>query len=245
MAASEHGARLTEAHRLAQGNLVGETMKDVLAAWRALDPADLDRTFPAYARIVEAILDARRSQSASLSAAYLRAFREAEGVGGDVRVSLAKALPREQALTSLLVTGPVAVKVGVRSGKPVEAATESALVQTLGAVARHVQNGGRETIHETVLGDEKAYGIARVSDGSPCAFCAMLVGRGAVYRDEMTASFEAHDKCGCTAEPIYRPNAALPGVHAQRFADLYQESTAGLSGDEARAAFRKAYAAQA
>jgi hypothetical protein len=45
--------------------------------------------------------------------------------------------------------------------------------------------------------------MQRVLGGAGCDFCQMLAGRGEVYSAE-TADFEAHDHCGCTAEPIYR-----------------------------------------
>lgn len=249
MAVTAEGARLTEAHRAAQGRLSAATLRDVVAVWRLLDPAALDRSFPTYARTAAALIAARRSESASLSAAYLRAFRHAEGVTAPLSVALAEALASEAAMTSLLVTGPVAVKVAVRAGQPVERATATALTQAAGAVLRHVQNGGRETIDRTVERDERALGYARVTDGRPCAFCAMVASRGAVYKSETTAQYrddgrKYHDKCGCGVEPVYaRDGYALPGA-AAKWADLWSEATAGHSGDAAIAAFRAAYKAQ-
>jgi hypothetical protein len=42
----------------------------------------------------------------------------------------------------------------------------------------------------------------RVLSSNPCSFCRMLAGRGAVYH-EGTASFESHDHCACSAEPVF------------------------------------------
>lgn len=241
MASTAAGASLTEAHRLAQAQLLAQSLADVVALWPMLDVAALDASFPAYARALSAILAARRDSSTSLASAYLQAYRAAEGVAGSLDVVAAEALADARALTSLLVTGPIAAKVAIRNGKPADLAMNLALAQTAGAAARLVLSGGRETIYRTVRGDSKAQGVQRVTDGHPCAFCAMLAGRGAVYRSEMSADFRAHDKCGCQAEPIYRPNGALPG-RAQEFADLWASSTKGASGDAAVAAFRRAYA---
>lgn len=247
MATTEVGRRLTEAHRLAQVGLVADSLRDVLAVWKLLDPARLDSTFPDYARALIAVLSTRRDQSAAISAAYLRAFREAEGATGPFDVALARALSHEQAMTSLLVTGPVAVKVATRAGKPIEQASQVALVQTLGASARIVQSGGRDTVYDSVSRDQQAYGAARVTSGMPCSFCAMLASRGAVYRDEMSASFEAHDHCTCTSEPVYSTEDwQYPGGdQAQSWRDLYDESTADTTGDGSVAAFRKAYNSKA
>lgn len=244
MAVTDAGRRLTEAHRLAQANLSARTLRELLTVWRLLDPTRLDATFPAYAGIARALITTRREESAGLAAAYLRAFRQAEGVtAAPLDVALAQTLAQEQAMTSLLVTGPVAVKVATRNGATLERAAQIALTQTAGAVLRHVQNGGRETVHATVMRDEEAHGIARVTDGRPCAFCAMLASRGPVFKSEMTADFKAHDRCGCGAEPVYsRTGYSWPGG-ARQWRDLWTESTAGLSGDQARAAFRRAYAA--
>src|SRR5450756_974958 len=49
------------------------------------------------------------------------------------------------------------------------------------------------------VADRRARGWARAGTGR-CDFCAMLIGRGAVYT-EATANFETHDHCGCVAVP--------------------------------------------
>lgn len=244
MASTPEGQALTEAHRLAQAELVAQSLQDVLAAWPLLDPASLSGTFPEYARVLTAMLAARRESSTSLAAAYLQAYREAEGVAGSLDVVAAEAIAEAQALTSLLVTGPIAAKVAIRGGKTAEAAMTSALTQTLGASARIVQGGGRETVYRTVLDDGEARGVQRITDGAPCAFCAMLAGRGAVYKSEMTADFRAHDKCGCHAEPIYRSKGTFAAPHLAEFSQLWADSTKGLHGDDAIAAFRRAYNAR-
>lgn len=55
-------------------------------------------------------------------------------------------------------------------------------------------------------------GWRRVSSGSGCSFCAMLESRGAVYRRERSARFQAHDGCSCTAEPVWRREPDPPNV---------------------------------
>lgn len=241
MALTAEGAALTEAHRLAQVRLSATAVRDFLAVWRLLDPAALDSSFPDYARAAQVVIEARREQSVALSSAYLSAFREAEGVPSSVPLTIARAaeLERERLLTALLVTGPVEIKRATRTGKPPERAAERGLVASAGAAKRLVLDGGRETLAETVRRDPAARGVARVTDGSPCSFCAMLASRGAVYAED-TAAFRAHDACGCTAEPVYGEDYSLPG-RAQEFADLWTASTKGLTGNAARRAFRRAY----
>lgn len=238
MATTTEGAALTEAHRTAQVRLSGEALKDFLTVWRLLDPEALDSSFPGYARAAAVVMAHHRDRSAALSSAYLSAFVEAEG-SKPLSIARAAELAREQAMTSLLVTGPVAVRIGLRGGHSLQTATQNALVQAAGAVKRHVLNGGRETIVGTAARHELR--LARVTDGSPCHFCAMLAGRGAVYLSEDSANVKPHDACGCSAEIALGDDYELPG-RAQEFADLWASSTKGLSGAAARAAFRRAYA---
>lgn len=83
-----------------------------------------------------------------------------------------------------------------------------------GATSRHVMNGGRQSIYESVKADPKALGYVRVTKPDPCFFCAMLASRGLVYThdsfDESDARFtgdgnvKVHDSCSCALKPAYR-----------------------------------------
>lgn len=64
----------------------------------------------------------------------------------------------------------------------------------------------------------------RVTDGSPCGFCAMLAGRGPVYRsaEKAGSGYRWHGHCGCTVEPYEGdPNDWEPTPGEQRFIDAY------------------------
>lgn len=82
-------------------------------------------------------------------------------------------------------------------------ATDDAAFETLllGGVQRRVAQFDRLTIMRSSVADPSARGWARVGAGD-CDFCEMLIGRGAVYTED-TADFQAHDHCGCTAEPEF------------------------------------------
>lgn len=71
-----------------------------------------------------------------------------------------------------------------------------------GGLQRRIANVARETVMTNSVRDPRARGWQRVGDGSSCEFCSMLLGRGAVYT-EATADFQAHDHCGCSAEPAW------------------------------------------
>ena len=144
---------------------------------------------------------------------------------------------------SIHSSGPAYLKHLAKRGETEGPAKLKALVTVSGTSSRHVLNGGRDALDELIQADDAAVGWARVTDGDPCAFCAMLASRGAVYKSAMTAGFKAHDHCACTAEPVYDAFADLPG-RAQEFQDLWYSATKGFSGKDAINAFRRAYEKQ-
>lgn len=191
---------LTVMHRRQQLALRKATIEQMEQIWPALDWADLDRTYPGFAAEVAAVVAANRKVSSGLAAAYLRAFRVASGLSGDVRIVVPPMAP-EQFKTALRVTSLVAAKKSAARLVAPEVAMTNALTQASGSMARLVLNGGRETLTQTIRSDDAAKGWRRVLGGGGCDFCKLLAGR--VYpRDN--ADFDAHDKCGCTSEPVYR-----------------------------------------
>lgn len=70
-----------------------------------------------------------------------------------------------------------------------------------GGLQRRIANASRETITVSSVRDPSARGWQREGGGG-CDFCAMLIGRGAVYT-EATAAFESHDHCNCYAVPAF------------------------------------------
>src|SRR5688500_895218 len=112
MAATTAGARLTEAHRLAQARIGAQTVRALRAVWRLLDPADLDGTFDQWLQGVLPVIRSQRTTSARLAANYLTTFRTLE-LGADVEPYLpvlADEIAEQQVQTSMLVTGPVSVR---------------------------------------------------------------------------------------------------------------------------------------
>lgn len=191
---------LTVMHRRQQLALRKATVAQMERLWPALDWADLDRTYPGFAAEVAALVSKNRSTSSGLAAAYLRAFRVASGLSGDVRI-VTPPMAREQFTTSLRVTSLVAAKKSAAALVDPNVAMTNALTQASGAMARLVLNGGRETVNQTIRNDSSARGWRRVLGGGGCDFCQQLAGR--IYPTD-NAGFDAHGNCGCTSEPVYR-----------------------------------------
>jgi hypothetical protein len=151
---------------------------------------------------------------------------------------------RRAAQVSMLVTGPSNIKAKIKRATPVEQATRSALVEASGAASRHVLDGGRKTALTVVQRDEIAIGWARVTDGDPCAFCAMLASRGPAYKSRQQAAFQAHDHCACSVEPVFSRAAEWPG-RSREFQQLWNDNIRGqYSGKDAIRAFRRLYEQQ-
>lgn len=251
MAQTREGAALTEQHRQLQLHVRALALRDFTRLWPTWNGGD-----HAFSDLVAATLPLVRGYhqiSAVVAGSYYQAFRAAERVHEQTQVILADPIGTPLITASLYVTGKVETRKAIAAGKSAADARELALVRTSGAISRHILDGGRDTLIRSVQEDPLASGWARVTDGAPCAFCAMLAGRGPVYKSERTAEFRSHDHCGCMAEPFYGGGrAAWPG-RAREFHALYQQATRDAAADgsldrgtsnDLLNAFRRAYEAQ-
>ncbi|RLK22633.1 ADP-ribosyltransferase exoenzyme [Micromonospora sp. M71_S20] len=239
---------LAEHYRVAQAKVATEAAAGVtLAVKTFLNPADLSKSFPAYAAAAGKVVSDARVKAAELGGAFYLAHRQAAGVRGAMpEIAWAPPLPGGQLAASLLVTGPVAVKRAIRMGATVDQALAAAEVKAAGAAYRHTSNGGRGTIKGTAYRDKKALGWARVSDGRPCAFCAMLASRGAVYFSAQTAGLtddgdKYHDNCGCFVVPVYTHDDPIPGLGPELETFWNDVQKRKEKGVKPFAAWRKAY----
>lgn len=261
MAVTAEARELTEAHRRAQLAVRGLAARDLAQILPLIDLDDVAGTWAGVERAIAAAIGNRRSQSAALAATYFDRFRRAEGAAGVFTPRLPGPLDPEYLSWRLRFSGPVQV------GRLL--ATNPTQLQPLlftsleGEVSRQVLNGGRETIDTAVAEDKTCIGWVRVTDGNPCAFCAMLASRGPAYKSRETAQggrnrarmtgpqltnvayservggYRAHSHCGCTAEPVYSTDTEWPG-RSREFHELWQESTKGYGGKDALNAFRRA-----
>lgn len=210
------GERLVAAHYNGQAQLRTRTVAELVRLWPGLNPADLEGSWPSWSEAVMALIRQRYAESASLSVRYLNALKAAETgkamapqVLAALQDLLTVGLPEGQLLTSLRITGPVAIKRLTASGMAPADAARRALVLHSGSASRLAQLGGRNALDVGVSKDTDAVGYARVTGPSPCKFCAMLAGRGAVYKSGLSAGVSTemrryHDHCNCTVEPLYR-----------------------------------------
>jgi hypothetical protein len=95
-------------------------------------------------------------------------------------------------------------------------------LRVAGALGKLVLTGGRRTLTGIAARDPQALGWGRTTSGDPCAFCRMLAGRGPTYKTEKSADFEAHDGCGCSAEPLFKGGS--PPEQAAEYAREWNEA---------------------
>lgn len=123
-----------------------------------------------------------------------------------------------------------------------------------GAADREALRGGRDLINETAKKDKVAVGWARVTDGDPCPFCAMLASRGAIYRSAASAGIKGlddgelppvhrddlekyHNNCHCQTVPVFSRNDFMT-PEAKEYSRQWREVTRGKAGNEALTAWR-------
>jgi hypothetical protein len=250
MAATAAGQQLTEQHRQGQLRIRAQALQSYTQLWPTWE-GDED-SFLKLVLAATVLVRTYRGFSSAYAGSYFQSYRMAEGAPGEAVTMLADPVDEAAVRTGMYVTGQTAVRNALKAGRPPEEAKSSAFTGTSGSISRHVLNGGRETILRSVDGDKAALGWGRVTDGDPCAFCALLASRGPVYKEEGTADFQAHDHDGCTVEPVYTRGAEWPG-RSREFHDLYNEAIheaneadeldRGTSNDLFNA-FRRKYEAQ-
>jgi hypothetical protein len=257
MARTQQGALLTERHRARQLAVRAEVIRELLSLWQLVDPTNLSATIGPFARASVALIDAGYRRSVDLALAYIQGFRaiEAQPARGGSMLMLATAFatPTPDLTTNAIRgAGLAGIVRARRRGQSVDAAARHGFVKVSGSASNLVLAGGRNVIDEAIQSDRRALGWMRVTDGSPCWWCAMLASRGPVYKSEgvESAGFDMrsglmHDHDGCTIEPVYtetaRTDQAQWPTPSRLFRVLWDSSTVGLLSNDARLAFRRAF----
>lgn len=230
MTAPQYGPQAAQAARHHQLAIQAALMAESVKLWRLLDPKRLTETFPGWLAAMTQLINRYHAQSSTAAGVFYRAARATatQSQAPHSLIVLAPPPSAEWVAKALGFAGP-----GMLSRDTARPGT--ALSTTLGTASRIALDGGRTTIADTMRRDPVAVGWYRVTDGHPCAFCAMLAGRGVVYKQD-TADFKSHNHCGCSAAPAFSRKQPLPEIN-QTAARVYLERGDG----PALRAFRKAW----
>lgn len=234
MALTPQGRQLTEANRLRQVRLAAQAAGVALVLWNDLEASNLDATTPAWLAANTALVNRFAADSADSTANYIDRYRTAE-IGSATGKVVTPTVDNLLTSQVLLLAGPVRIKQLIKSGLAGGDALTAARTGFMGMMRREVMMGGRQTVDLTTGQDQEAIGWRRVSDGSPCAFCAMLCSRGPVYRSKgyagadptqgLKMKFHAH--CGCSAEIVY--GSWEPTAEEQKYVDSYRSAVASAN----------------
>lgn len=238
MARTPEAALLTERHRRLQLTLSAAALRDLLRLWGTVNPLDLSGTLVSFVQAGAVLVRAGRRASAAAASRYYVDFRRLEGVPGQLVLTLPAPLPVEIVEGGLRGAALKGVVTAWRAGRTPEQSADGGFVAMAGTASSLVLGGGREALMGAIRADPASQGWQRVTSGT-CAFCRMLAGRGIGLGE----TFQAHDHCGCTAEPAFEG----VGLRAEnkRMADEWQAATGGRSGSEALNAYRQHLTAKA
>lgn len=172
--------------------------------------------------------------------ALIRQYGEAAALLGaewydDLRDQYLDTAPRFSAYPASLADQGVHSLTGWAKEHATSLETMQALIT--GGMSRRIADWARETVMGSSFADPRAEGWMRVGRASACAFCRMLVSRGAVYT-ERSVRFGSHDDCYCGCAPKWGGAADVFDVEeyrqsARRFRSGIKTQSA--EADDARA----------
>lgn len=235
-----------ESHYLAQTALTVALAAALRRLWPMVDVRDLRGSLDPYRAAVAVLVQHYGSASASLARDHYATMRAKAGVTAPFRIPTVDPAPVAQVDAS--VGWATSDLWDSRLLKPTEGFDPAPILEATqtkveGAATKLALDTGRLEIIDATRSDRDARGWARVTKPGSCYFCAMLATRGAVYKSRTTASFEPHDHCHCTVEPLFGSAYEAP-AHVRQTKALYDRVTAGVSGPEKALTFRRAYEAQ-
>lgn len=188
----------------AERRLTRMAANDLAALWRQV--SNFAEARVALADVLPSLVRTYGEAAAVVAADWYDEARAAAEVSGSFR-----------ALPAAIADPGVDALAGWAASK----GTDLAAIRELaaGGMERRILNFSRQTVMGSSLADPRADGWQRVGLGE-CDFCAMLIGRGAVY-SEATADFASHDHCHCGAVPAFkgRPRSVKPYTPSLRQSD--------------------------
>ena len=225
-------AFLAYAFRRRQIALASHTARGIDALWRQhMDPSHAADSWRGLNDLIAGFVDQQFRASAADATNFYAQSRVMAGFG---HRAVSPVELDQRYLERVLGSQSMGTFFHQVKSADTEVASEVANRALQGAGARLALKGGRDTIRQTSIDDPEAEGWERLISPGACGFCAMLAGRGGVYR-KATVDFRAHDHCNCTAHPVFRgqetTNPRLQGEWAR--------VTQGKSGAAARQAWNE------
>lgn len=233
--AEEQQHEASQTHWQAQLALVALIVADLQNTYQWLEVEHPERV-PKFTFAVSALVTKYGHISGTLAADYYEEARIDAGIVGPFH-AIPAAVPIPDQVDA-------SIRWGAKDLWGPEPDVTAVHTKIEGAVDKMVLDTGRNTVADNVIRDEKAHGFARQGRADCCAFCAMLISRGAVYKTRESAEFRSsdgrayHDHCHCTVDPFWGP-AHKPTAQEHLLREQWDQYTRGYSGTDALNAFRR------
>lgn len=240
-------------HAATQRDLAERTAAAIVAAWiekmqdrRSGIVPDLRAAADSWLALSVPLIMRARAISAQRARGFYVAQRRLELPDEPMfEIPRPEPIDRKVIASSLWVVGP---RQYVDVGRAVDDIFSEERVNAItGAAARHTLNGGREIIDSAFLADIRAVGYYRTEDSDPCYFCAALMSRGTVYKEDSFDDSDAryfgpgdakvHDHCGGGLAPVYSDDP-FPGGTAE-YGQLWKQFKYENKGPDDLEAWRK------
>ena len=241
MSTTHLGRLLTDEHRRWQALMGATVAAQAQELATMIDPRNIRGTIDLWLEQMLAVMAVSHLTGTEEAQRYVQAFREAEW--GATQASTMPILTEDFDLVAAaegVVWAPRLAQSAINQGAaPSEAWAEASRALT-GRVMRDALTPGRNVVTRSAEAAGSFW--RRVSDGKPCAWCAMLVTRGPVYSAKTVLTTRSgrryHDYCGCTAEEFRGdPLDWEPTAQEQKYIDLYMD--ASEPGDDDKTVARK------
>lgn len=209
-------------HYLTQAGIAIALSRAVGAAWPGLDLQHLSDTLPDFRGRMIALVRQFALASASASARDYRRLRLESGNRSHFTVPLADPPPARVIADKInWAVSDLFDRTLIDGSRPeveVQDVLQAVGTRVEGAVGKLSLDTGRRTTVDAVHQDRQARAWAREARPDCCYFCAMLAGRGAVYKTAQTAGDENgyHDHCHCVVVPVF--GAYEMTAHARQWA---------------------------
>lgn len=232
-------------HQAEQVKLMALVARELSRTLPALSSPRL--TLDVLVSAIYSIVETYGAMSGDIATDFYRRERRAQGVLGRFSPRIAELPPLEQVEKSVewaskdILTRPERERTDEREDDEPDDDEESSLEDLLreldeeedldaaatklqGVTDKMILDVGRNTLLENIERDRQAKAWARIPEANCCAFCALLSTRGAVYKTEETASFEAHDHCRCNVEPLFGEHYEMT-AQVREWEALYKKAT--------------------
>lgn len=211
MARTSQGDMITKVYGSMTEQLVQNyARKAEMVYFKTLDPVNISGTQARFVSEMNLMGGALSNTYANISRNYVQNFSKAEGLSLQARQLQLMTVPFNQpSFTKRMVGAGIygyKHKLSQAGLSMVTAGKDNRMFQqsaknVAGDFANHVMRSGKDTVVEISQQSSVFVGFSRSVSGNACDFCMMLATKDN-FKNEESASFDAHRSCGCVPEPV-------------------------------------------